>query len=145
MVSYTSASVSQVMQPAGAEAGILSTVFGKDPSAPDLKDDAGYKEWIAFMDKYYPDGKKDDVLNVAGYNSAMLLFQVLKQCGDTLTRENVMRQAANLDLQFPMMVSGVRVKTSPTDYLPLESLRLARYDGRAFREFGDLITVAEGK
>jgi len=146
-MSYASASVTQVMQPAGIErgVGVVSSVFHKDPSDPLWHDDPGYKEWIAFMDKYYPDGSKVDVLNVVGYNMAMTLAQVLRQCGDNLTRENVMREAANLDVQLPMVVDGIRVKTSPTNFYPIRSLRLARFDGTSFRLFGENVTVPEDR
>jgi hypothetical protein len=120
-------------------------VFHKDPSDPIWRQDAGFKEWVGFMDKYYPDGSKDDVLNVVGYNMSMTLAQVLRQCGDDLTRENVMRQAANLDLQLPMVIDGIHVHTSPTNHYPIRSLRLAKYDGASFRLFGDIITVPEGE
>src|SRR6201993_3124567 len=93
-----SVSIGGVMKPAGFEndQGILSTAYLKDPKDPEWKNDAGMKEWVAFMDKYYPDGNKEDAANVYGYLVASTLIQVLKQCGDDLTRENVMRQAANI-------------------------------------------------
>ncbi|HEX2887209.1 ABC transporter substrate-binding protein [Vineibacter terrae] len=146
-MSYASASVTQVMQPAGVERGIgvVSSVFHKDPSDPLWHDDKGYKDWIAFMDKYYPEGSKVDVLNVVGYNMAMTLVQVLRQCGDTLTRENLMREAARLDVQLPMVVDGIRVRTSPTNFYPIRSLRLARFDGKSFRLFGEMVSVPEDK
>jgi len=146
-MSYASASVTQVMQPAGIERGmgVISSVFHKDPSDPLWHDDKGYRDWIAFMEKYYPDGSRVDVLNVVGYNMAMTLAQVLQQCGDTLTRENVMREATRLDIQLPMVVDGIRVKTSSTNFYPIRSLRLARFDGKSFRLFGDMVSVPEDR
>jgi branched-chain amino acid transport system substrate-binding protein len=145
LVSYASSSVSQVLQPAAAEPGIITSLSHRDPTDPSQRDDAGYKDWVAFMDKYYPDGKKDDLLSVVGYNNAMALAHILRQAGKTITRESVMQQATHLDLQLPMMVSGVRLTTSPTNYFTMQSLRLAKYDGTAFHAFGDVITVSDAK
>jgi branched-chain amino acid transport system substrate-binding protein len=145
LVSYASSSVSQVMQPAGAEPGVITSLSHRDPTDPSQQDHPGYKAWVAFMDKYYPGGRKDDLLSVVGYNNAMGLAHILRQSGKAVTRENVMRQAASLDVQLPMMVDGVRLKTSPTDYVIMPSLRLARYDGAVFRAFGDIITVTNEK
>lgn len=97
------------------------------------------------MDKYYPDGRKDDLLNVVGYDNAMALAHILRQAGRNITREKVMQQASHLDLQLPMMVPGVRLTTSPTNYFTMQSLRLARYDGTMFRAFGDLVAVSAQK
>src|SRR5438034_3555441 len=102
-------SVGIALTPAGLDnsKGILSTFWFKDPTDPTWKDDAGYKEWLAFMDKYYPEGDKTDAGNVYGYSVSQTLMQVLKQCGDELTRENIMKQAANLhDLALPMAFPG---------------------------------------
>jgi hypothetical protein len=92
------------------------------------------------MDKYYPDGDKLNANNVYGYVQAQAMVQVLKQCGDNLTRENVMKQAANLrDFHTDMMLPGINVNTSPDDYFPIEQMQLMRFDGEAWRLFGDVI------
>jgi len=92
------------------------------------------------MKKYYPDGNMADVLNVYGYAAAQTLVQVLKQCGDDLTRENIMRQAASLkNLEIPVLLPGIKVNTSPTDFYPIEQLQLARFDGKRWVLFGELI------
>ena len=145
LISYASASVSQVLQPAGAEPGIITSLSHRDPTDPSQQEDAGYKAWVAFMNKYVPDGRKDDLLNVVGYDNAMALVHILRQSGSTVTRESVLRQATHLDLQLPMMVDGVRLKTSPTNYVTIPSLRLAKYDGKVFRAFGDVITTSDEK
>jgi hypothetical protein len=98
-------------------------------------------EWTAFMDKYYPEGDKTNSSNVSAYTTARLLVQVLKQCGDNFTRENVMRQAANLkDVDLGMLLPGIKVNTSPTDYFPLEELQMRRFNGQGWENFGPIIS-----
>jgi branched-chain amino acid transport system substrate-binding protein len=129
----SSRSVAAVLRPAGLEKsiGIVTSAFLKDPTDPRWKDDPAMKEWLAWMAKYYPEGDTGDYYNVAGYSQAQTLVQVLKQCGDDLTRENVMRQAQNLkNFELPMLIPGIRINTSPTDYLPIRQLRLQRFDGK---------------
>jgi len=107
--------------PAGLEKakGIISDNSFKDPTDPQWKNDAGYKDWAAFMDKYYPRGDKSDNQNVYGYSIAQTTVQMLKQCGDDLSRENVMRQAASLNnLALPMLLPGIAINTSATDFAP---------------------------
>ena len=102
--------------------------------------DPAIKEWSAFMDKYFPEGDKSSTFTVYGYATAQTMVQVLKQCGDDLTRENVMRQAANLkNLELPMLLPGIRINTSQTDYLPVKQLRLQRFDGKQWVLFGEVI------
>ena len=106
-----------MLKPAGLEYAkdIISTAYLKDPTDPAWKDDPGVKTWRAFMDKYYPDGDKSNANNVYGYVLAQTMVQVLKQCGDDLTRENVMKQAANLkDFSTEMMLPGIKVNTART-------------------------------
>jgi hypothetical protein len=92
------------------------------------------------MKKYYPEGSIIDSLNIYGYMTAQTLVQVLKQCGDDLTRENVMRQAANLkDLQLPLLLPGIKLSTSPDDFTPIKAMRLARFDGKTWVAFGETI------
>ena len=137
-----SASIGSVLTPAGLEksVGIISVEYLKDPLDPAWKDDKGMNDWRAFMAKYYPEGKLTDVFNVSGYGAAQTLVQVLKQCGDNLTRENVMKQAANLkDLQLDVMLPGIKINTSPTDFAPLEAEQLARFDGKEWARFGEIL------
>jgi branched-chain amino acid transport system substrate-binding protein len=138
-----SSSVASALQPAGLEksVGVISSQFVKDPTDPAWSDDKAMKEYAAFMKKYYPDGNADDILNVYGYASAQTLAQVLKQSGDDLTRENVMRQAANLkDLQVPGLLPGIRITTSPTDFYPIKQVQLMRFNGKSWVRFGELMS-----
>jgi len=138
-------SVHTALKPAGLEnaKGILSAGYGKDPTDPGWKDDEGVQQWNAFMDKYYPDGDKTDGLTSVGYSISQTLVQVLKQCGDTLTRENVMKQAANLkNLELPMLLPGIKINTSPTDFYPIKQMQLRRFNGERFESFGPIITGA---
>ena len=119
----------------------MSDFYPKDPTDPQWKDDQGYKDWLAFMDKYYPDGDKTDGANVYAPSVSQTLVQVLKQCGDNLTRENVMKQAANLhDFTVPMLLRGITINTSPTDFAPIKQIQMARFDGEQWQLFGPLIT-----
>jgi len=143
----TATSVAAVLKPAGLEFArdIISTAYLKDPTDPAWKDDPGVKTWQTFMDKYYPDGDKLNANNVYGYVLAQNMAQVLKQCGDDLTRENVMKQAANLkDFSTDMMLPGIKANTSPSDFFPIEQMQLMQFDGQAWRLFGDVITGQVG-
>ena len=136
-----SASVGSVLVPAGLEkaVGIISTQYAKDPTDPQWKDDKGYQDWAAFMKQYYPNGDLKDASNVYGYTSAMTMVQVLKQCGDDLTRENIMKQAANLkDLELPMLLPGIKINTSATDFYPIEQEQLIKFDGKEYKRFGEI-------
>ncbi|MBV9199608.1 MAG: ABC transporter substrate-binding protein [Alphaproteobacteria bacterium] len=138
-------SVAATLKPAGLENAkdIVSDFFLKDPTDPQWKDDQGYKDWVAFMDKYYPEGDKSDVGNVVGPSFAQTFVQVVKQCGDELTRENVMKQAANLhDFRVPMLLPGITINTSPTDFAPIKQIQMARFDGERWQLFGPLINGA---
>jgi branched-chain amino acid transport system substrate-binding protein len=137
-----SASVSIVLKPAGLEksVGILSAQFLKDPANPAWADDPGFREWLAFMKKYYPDGDLGDQVNATGYSIAQTIVQVLKQCGDDLTRENLMKQAANIkDLKLPMLIPGNDVNTAPDNFFPVSKLNMIRFDGNAWALQGGLI------
>jgi ABC-type branched-subunit amino acid transport system substrate-binding protein len=143
----TATSVAAVLKPAGLQYAkdIISTAYLKDPTDPAWKDDAGVKVWREFMDKYYPDGDKANANNVYGYVQAQAMVQVLKQCGDDLTRANVMKQAANLkDFSTDMMLPGIKVNTSSTDFFPIEQMQLMKFDGEAWRLFGGVITGEVG-
>jgi branched-chain amino acid transport system substrate-binding protein len=135
-----SSGVGSVLTPAGPAhaVGVISATYYKDPSDPQFHQDKAYQDWLAWMKAYYPQGDLKDNLNVYGYNVAQTLVQVLRQCGDTLTRENVMKQAANLNFTLPMLLPGIDVKTAPDDYRPIERLRLMRFDGRAWVLFGSV-------
>jgi branched-chain amino acid transport system substrate-binding protein len=110
-------SVGSVLKPAGLDnaKGILSTNYLKDPTDPTWKDDPAIKEWTVFMDRYFPEGDKTSTFSVYGYLTAQTMVQVLKQCGDELTRENIMRQAANLEnFELGLLLPGIKINTSPT-------------------------------
>ena len=133
-----SASVNAVLAPAGLENSkdILTTLYAKDPTDPQFANDPAMKDWSAWMKKYYPSGNIADAFNVYGYNVAQTLVQVIKQCGDNLTHENIMKQAASLDLTLPMLLPGVNIKTGPDDFYPIEREQLARFDGKTWILFG---------
>jgi branched-chain amino acid transport system substrate-binding protein len=136
-------SVAATLKPAGLEISkdIVSDFYLKDPTDPEWQNDAGYKWWVGFMDKYYPSGDKTDAGNVYGPSNAATIVHVLKQCGDDLTRENVMKQAANLhDFTVPMLLPGITINTSPTDFAPVKQVQMGRFDGEQWRLFGPLIT-----
>jgi ABC-type branched-subunit amino acid transport system substrate-binding protein len=142
-----STSVAGVLKAAGLEFAkdIISTAYLKDPTDPAWKDDPGVKTWRAFMDKYYPDGDQTNNNDVYGYAVAQTMVQVLKQCGDDLTRENVMKQAANLkNFSSEVMLPGIKVNTGPDDFFPIEQMQLMKFDGQAWRLFGDVITGEVG-
>jgi branched-chain amino acid transport system substrate-binding protein len=136
-------SVALTLRPAGLENAkdTVSDFYLKDPTDPQWKDDQGYKDWLAFMDKYYPEGDKTDGANAYAPSVSQTLVQVLKQCGDNLTRENIMKEAANLhDFTVPMLLPGITINTSPTDFAPIKQIQMARFDGEQWRLFGPLIT-----
>ncbi|HEX2632864.1 MAG TPA: ABC transporter substrate-binding protein [Bradyrhizobium sp.] len=143
IVSNVSASVGGVMKPAGFEnaQGILSAAYAKDGADPQWDNDPGMKKFFAFLDKYYPDGDKRDGSLVFGYGVAQTLAKVLEMCGDNLTRENVMKQAASLkDFAPDTLLPGVKINTSPTDFAPIEQLQMMRFKGEKWDLFGDIIS-----
>ncbi len=143
----TATSVASVLKPAGLEfsKGIISTAYLKDPTDPTWNDDPAVNKWRAFMDKYYPDGDKTNANNLYGYVESEAMVQVLKQCGDNLTRENVMKEAANLkDFHSELMLPGIKVNTSPDDYFPIEQMQLQKFNGEAWELFGSVITGEVG-
>jgi ABC-type branched-subunit amino acid transport system substrate-binding protein len=142
ILDINSVSVGAVMQPAGLEAskGVISVNYGKDPLDPTWKDDAGMKKFQAFMEKYYPDGDKNSLFNTYGYSTTQLLIHVLKQCGDDLTRENVMKQAASLkDVVLDLSLPGMKVNTSPTDYRVNKQLQMQKFNGERWELFGPIL------
>ena len=143
LLNNVSQSIGAVLKPAGLEnaKGILSTYYLKDATDPHWKDDAGYKQWLAFMDKYFPEGDKTSSFTVYGYTVGQTLVQVLKQCGDNLTRENVMKQAANLkSLNLPMLLPGITINTSATDFYPIEQMQMQEFNGTDWRPVGDIMS-----
>ncbi len=142
-------SIGAVLKPAGLanSTGILSATPGKDPTDPIWHDDRGYKLFATFVDRYYPDA---DILNGyvgSGYTFAQALVHVLNQCGDNLTRENVMAQAANLkNVELDLLLPGITVNTTSSDYAPIKQMRMRRFSGEHWEMFGSLLTAAlEGK
>jgi branched-chain amino acid transport system substrate-binding protein len=137
-----SSSVAAVLQPAGFEKsiGIISAAYIKDPTDSQWQDSPSYRDWLAWMKQYNRDADVADRFNVYGYSAAQTLVQVLRQCGDDLTRENVMRQAENLqDLQLPMMLPGVLISTSSSNFHPIRQMQLQRFDGERWVLFGSII------
>jgi ABC-type branched-subunit amino acid transport system substrate-binding protein len=142
IVDINATSVGAVLKPAGLDAskGLISTNYGKDPLDPTWKDDAGMKRYFDFMAKYYPDGDKTSNFNTYGYSTAQLLVHVLKQCGDNLTRENVMKQATSLkNVELDLALPGIKVNTSPTDYRVNKQMQMERFDGERWQLFGPII------
>ncbi len=135
--------VAGTLRPAGLDksVGVITGTYVKDPFDPQWKDDEGVKEWNAYMDKYLPNADKGDVSNVLSSVIGRMLIQTLKQAGDDLSRENIMKQARNLHgVTAPMLLPGITYNTSPEDYRPLKQLQLARFDGERWVRFGELIT-----
>jgi ABC-type branched-subunit amino acid transport system substrate-binding protein len=135
-------SVGAVMQPAGLEAskGVISVNYGKDPLDPSWKDDAGMKRYFDFMTKYFPEGDKNSSFNTYGYSTAQLMVHVLKQCGDDLTRENVMKQATNLkNVQLDLALPGIVGNTTPNDYRINKQLQMMRFNGERWELFGPIL------
>ena len=142
-----SVSIGAVMKPAGLEAseGILSAQYMKDASDPQWKDDEGMKKFMAFIDKYMPGANVADLNLAYGYAAAQTMVQVMKQCGDDLTRENVMKQAASLkDFAPDTLIPGIKVSTSPTDFGPIEQLKMMQFKGGKWELFGDIISAETG-
>ncbi len=138
-----SSSVSAVLKPAGLDnaQGVVTALYLKDPTDPQWQNDPDYKAWVAWMKKYYPNGDMTDGFNVYGYSVTATLIQVLKQCGDDLSRANVMKQAANLDFAAPMLLPGIKVHTAPTDFFPIQEMQLAKFDGKSWKRFGQVIAM----
>ncbi len=138
-----SISVASVLTPAGLDksVGLITVAYYKDPTDPKWKNDKGYLDWVAWMKKYLPDGDIGDSFNVYGYCVAQTLVQVLKQCGNDLSRENIMKEAANLhDLELPMLLPGIKVNTSPTDFAPIKQVQLERFNGQIWELFGEVLS-----
>ncbi|MFA7503728.1 MAG: ABC transporter substrate-binding protein [Burkholderiaceae bacterium] len=140
----TANSVGTVIKPAGPQyaVGALSAAYVKDPNDKSWADDEGMKRWSAFMDEWYPKGDKADVYNVTGYYIASFMHRLLQECGDELTRENLMRVAESCkDWQFDTLVPGIRINTSATDHGTVEELQMMRFDGERWVLFGELLSA----
>ena len=145
IVNSLSASIDGALKPAGLEksTGVISATFLKDVSDPEWKDDPAIRNWPAFRDKYYRGAEKDESMALYGYAAAETLVQVLKQCGDDLSRENVMRQAAALEAYQPsFLLNEIKITTGPWDFHPIKQLRLVQFDGRTWQLIGDVVETA---
>jgi branched-chain amino acid transport system substrate-binding protein len=137
-----SSSLGTVLKPAGLDASkdLITALYMKEVTDPQWRNDKGFTDWVAFMKKYYPDGALDDQSNAFGYNVAILMTQVLKQCGNDLSRENIMKQAANVkNFELPLLLPGIKINTGPTDFAPIEQEQLAKFDGEKWALFGEVI------
>ena len=141
-----SSSLGTVLKPAGLDAsrGLITALYGKVVTDPQWKNDKGFLEWVAWMKKYYPEGALDDDANAYAYGVAQTMVHVLKQCGNDLSRANIMRQAANIkNLELPMLLPGIKINTSPTDFAPIEQEQLAKFDGERWVLFGELYDASK--
>jgi branched-chain amino acid transport system substrate-binding protein len=137
-----SQSIASVMKPAGLDKskGVITAVYGKDSTDARWKDDPGYKQFAAFIEKYMTPNDLIDSNAVYGFGTAATMVQVLKQCGNDLSRENVMKEAANLkDLELPMLLPGMRINTSPDNFSPIRQMKLASFNGESWEQFGELL------
>ena len=145
LLDNASASIANALRPAGLQnsSGVISTSFLKDAADPKWTNDPAMKAFLSFMDKYYPDGDKDDGNVAFGYAAAETLFQVLNQCGDDLSRENVMKQSASLKAYHnSIALPGITISTASTDFHPIKQMRLVQFDGTAWQPIGDVIENA---
>ncbi len=143
IIDINASSVSAVLKPAGLEnaKGIISVGYVMDPADPEWSNDPSMKRYFAFMQRYYPDGDKDSNFNVYGYITAQLLVYVLRQCGDDLTRENVLKQATHLtNVKLDLLLPGISVTTTPTDYRVNKQLQMVQFDGERWHKLGSIIT-----
>jgi branched-chain amino acid transport system substrate-binding protein len=139
-------SIPSTMKPAGLDnsQGILSAAYLKDPLDPQWKNDPGMLAWHAFMTKWYPEGDQNDAATVFGYGAAMGLEKVLRQCGNEMTRANLMKQLQAMDFDIPIYLPGIHIKTSPTDHSPIEQLQMMRFKGESWELFGPLMDGSTG-
>jgi len=136
-----SSSLGTTLKPAGLDAskGLITALYMKEITDPQWKNDKGFLDWVAWMKKYYPEGALDDQANAYAYSVAQTLVQVLKQCGNDLSRENILKQAANLrNLELPLLLPGIKINTSAADHAPIEQEQLAKFDGERWVLFGEL-------
>jgi branched-chain amino acid transport system substrate-binding protein len=145
LLDNASASIANALRPAGLQnsSGVISTSFLKDTADPEWTNDPAMKAFLSFMDKYYPDGDKDDGNIAFGYAAAETLFQVLSQCGDDLSRENIMKQSASLKAYHnPIVLPDIAISTGSTDFHPIKKMRLVQFDGSAWQRIGDVFEDA---
>jgi branched-chain amino acid transport system substrate-binding protein len=135
-------SIAGAIKPAGFEAskGVISAAYQKDPADPQWRNDPEMKAWNIWMDKYNPHINKSDYYAPYGYNIAYAVTQIIKQCGDNLTRENIMDQATHLDMELPLLLPGIALKTSPDDHRPIKQMNLVQFDGERYVLFGNIIS-----
>jgi branched-chain amino acid transport system substrate-binding protein len=146
LLNNVSSSVDVVLKPAGLEASrdLITALYLKDPTDPQWKEDPAMKEWLAFMQKYYPEGNTKDAFNVYGYSVAQTLVHVLKQCGNDVSRANVMKQAASVkDLVVPLALPGIKINTSADDFYPIQQEQLAKFDGERWVLFGEIYDASK--
>jgi branched-chain amino acid transport system substrate-binding protein len=146
VITTVSTSVATVLKVAGIDAsrGLVTALYMKDSTDPQWKNDPAMKEWFEFMKKYYPEGNPEDGSNVYGVLAAQTMVHVLKQAGNDLSRENVMKQAANIkDLALGLFLPGIKITTSPTDHYPIEQLQLAKFDGERWSLFGEVYDASK--
>jgi ABC-type branched-subunit amino acid transport system substrate-binding protein len=135
-----SSTVSAVLVPAGVDhsVGVISAAYNRDPTDPQWQGTPEFETWLAWMRRWHPGGDLRDNLNVYAYSVAQTLVQMLRQCGNDLTRESVMQQARSLDMSLPMLLPGIRLKTGVEDHFPLDRMQLIRFDGRGWARFGSV-------
>jgi ABC-type branched-subunit amino acid transport system substrate-binding protein len=147
ILNNVSASVGSVIKPAGFDnaQGIVSAAYLKDASDPQWENDPGMKQFLDFLAKDFPEGNKLDASVIVGYGVAQTMVQVLKQCGDNLTHENIMKQAANLkNFRTEVLLPGIKINTSPTNFAPISQLQLMQFKGERWVLFGDIISGEVG-
>src|SRR6185312_1706293 len=140
-VSSVGSSIAGAIRPAGFEAakGIISAAYQKDPADPQWRDDPEMKAWNVWMDKYNPHVDKSDYYAPYGYNIGHAIVALLKECGDDLTRENIMDKATHLDMELPLLLPGIKLTSSPTDHHPIKQMRLVRFNGERYVLFSDVL------
>jgi ABC-type branched-subunit amino acid transport system substrate-binding protein len=146
IINNVGASVGSVLKPAGLDKSVdlITVQYYKDPNDPQWKDDPAMLEWRAFMGRYYREGDPKDASNLYAYLTAQTMVHILEQCGDNLTRENVMKQAANIkNLKLPLLLPGIVLNTSPTDFFLVEQGQLSKFTGTQWKLFGDLLSTSD--
>jgi branched-chain amino acid transport system substrate-binding protein len=134
------------MTPAGPEngIGIISAGYLKDATDPEWKNDAGMNEWRAFMSKYMPGADLTDGGYIAAYGLSKTMLQVLQQCNGDFSRENIMKEVADLhNVESPVLLPGIKINTSPTNFHPIRAMQLQKWDGKTWKRFGDVIEGAQ--
>lgn len=143
LLTNVSLSIGSVLTPAGLDnsKNIISAAYLKDVTDPQWKDNAGIKEFDAFLTKYFPEGNRIDSSVMFGWGVSQTMIQVLKQAGDNLTRQNIMKEAANLkNLELGALLPGIKINTSPTDFAPISAIQLQKFDGKTWIRFGDVMS-----